>query len=83
MNRELVLDIAERAGRTFLQFYFGAWMLAAGLLNTDFDQPRGDAFDHLFTMDNFKAGIVGVALTIAMGLGTSRFGNKDTASVIE
>lgn len=82
MNRELLLDIAERAGRTFLQFYFGAWMLAAGLLDTNFDIPNASAYDLLFTMTNLKAGIVGLALTVAMGLGTAKIHNTDTASVI-
>ena len=82
MTKELIRDSLERAGKTFIQFYIGAWMLAAGLLGTDLNVPNTAAFDLLFTLDNVKAGVVGVALSIATSVGSSRIGDSDNASLV-
>lgn len=73
---EFILDALERAGRTFLQFYLGAWVLASGFLNTNFDVPNQSSFDLLFTMSNLKAGVVGVALAIATAVGVNPLKSK-------
>lgn len=65
-------DLAERAGRTFLQGYFAVWL---GL--------KGADFDTLFTVDNLKAGVVALALSVAMSLGAGAKGNPNSASLIK
>ena len=64
-------DAAERAARTFLQGYLGAWL------------ATGADFDGLASTDNLKVGVVAVALSVAMSMGLKKVGpNKNSASVI-
>lgn len=79
---EFIKDVAERAGKTFLQFYLGTWMLTSGFLDTKIDQHSA-SFDLLFTVTNLKAGVVGVALSVATSIGTKQIGDKNSASLIE
>ena len=84
MNRLplFVRDAAERLAKTFMQFYFGFWLLTAGLLNTTADiGGSAGAFDTLFTVDNLKAGVVGMALSLATSVASKPFGNKEDASL--
>jgi hypothetical protein len=71
MGTNFLKDTTERAVRTFLQAYFGAWI------------ATGADFDGLANQDNLKVGAVAVALSIAMALGLKKVGpNKDSASVV-
>jgi hypothetical protein len=71
MNIQFIKETAERAGRTFLQAYLAFWLVV------------GSDFDSLFTLDNLKAGVVAVALSVAMSLGLKNVGpNKDSAGSI-
>lgn len=63
-------DVAERAGRTFLQGYLAAWVLA------------GAGYTDLFTVSNVQYGAVAVAFSVAMSLGATKLGNKNSASVL-
>jgi len=66
-----IMKAAERAVRTFLQGYFAFWVV------TD------TSYDNLFTVDNFKAGVVAMAASIAMSLGLKNVGpDKDSPSII-
>lgn len=67
-----VKDTAERAARTFLQAYLTLWIVVGG---TDFDA--------LFTVENLKAGVVGIGLSVAMAVGAKQTGNPDDASYFE
>lgn len=83
MSTSFVKKTAERMGKTFLQFFFGAWMLKAGLLGTELAQPGIASFDLLFTVDNAKAGVVGLALSLATSLGTKNIGpDPDSPSMV-
>lgn len=71
MSQQFIKEVAERAGRTFLQAYLSIWLVA------------GATFDELVDVDNLKAGVVAVALSIAMSLGLKKVGpNKDSASAV-
>lgn len=83
MNINFVKRLAERAAKTFGEFYLGSWVLAAGLLDTNFDVPNASAYDLLFTTDNAKAGVVGLALSVFTSLGSSRIGKEDDPSLVE
>lgn len=64
-------DTAERAARTFLQGYLGAWL------------ATGADFDGLIDSSNLKIGVVAVALSVAMSMGLKKVGkNKESASVL-
>lgn len=65
-----VAKTAERAVKTFLQFYLGYWLFLSG---------AAADFDHLFTQANVEAGVVGLALSVATSLGTKNLG-PDTNS---
>lgn len=80
--QRFVLDAGERAGKTFLQLYLASWALAAGFLNTNSDVPDNSTFNLLFTMDNVKAGVVGVAFSIFMSVGSKQNGANDSASLL-
>ncbi len=68
---EFIKDTAERAARTFIQGYLGAWI------------ATGADFDGLIDMENLKVGAVAVALSIAMSMGLKKVGtNKDSGSVL-
>jgi len=71
MSTKFLKDTAERAGRTFLQAYLGAWV------------ATGANPDDLAKADNLKIGIAAVALSVAMAMGLKRVGpNKDSASIV-
>lgn len=71
MSTTFAKDAAERAARTFLQGYLGAWL------------ATGADFDGLVSTDNLKVGVVAVALSVAMSMGLKKVGpNKNSASVI-
>lgn len=71
MTTKFIKDIAERAGKTFLQAYLGAWV------------ATGANPDDLAKADNLKIGVAAVALSIAMSLGLKKVGpNKDSASIV-
>lgn len=63
-------DVAERAVKVFLFAYFARWFEA------------GREFDVLFTRDNFEAGVIGLAASLAWNLGAKNIGDKDSASVL-
>ena len=65
------MDALERAGRTFGQAYLAAWVAYGGA-----------AYDELFTVDNLKAGVVGLALSFAVSLGAKKRGADDSASLL-
>jgi hypothetical protein len=82
-SKVFVEKTAERMGKTFVQFYLGFWMLSMGLLNTTAEVAGPGAFDSLFTIDNAKAGVVGVALSLATSIGTKGFGpDKESPSLV-
>lgn len=71
MTTSFVRDTAERAARTFLQGYLGAWL------------ATGADFDGLVSTDNLKVGVVAVALSVAMSMGLRKVGpNKNSGSVL-
>lgn len=80
-DSEFLEDAAERAIKTFGQFYLGYWLF----LNPGVEGVvTPDAFDTLFTADNLKAGVVGLALSAVFSLGSKKFGkNKDSASLVK
>lgn len=69
-TRRWLLDSLERAGRTFLQAALGAWV------------ALGAEFDHLFTRNNLEAGVVGLALSLAVSVGAKTRGAPDSASLL-
>jgi hypothetical protein len=71
MSSPFSKDVLERAVRTFLQGWLGAWL------------ATGADFDGLVSTDNLKVGVVAVALSIAMSMGLKNVGkNKNSASII-
>lgn len=71
MTTSFVRDTVERAARTFLQGYLGAWL------------ATGADFDGLISTDNLKVGVVAVALSVAMSMGLKKVGpNKNSGSVL-
>ena len=65
-------DVAERAIKVFAFAYMSAWWVA------------GKSFDVLFTQTNVEAGVVGLALSVAVniGIGRTNIGDKDSASIL-
>jgi hypothetical protein len=64
-------EAAERAARTFVQAYLSIWLVT------------GADFDGLTNPDNLKAGVVAVAMSVAMSMGLKKAGpNKDSASAV-
>ncbi len=81
--QKFVAKTAERMAKTFVQFYLGYWFLTLGLLNTAAAVAGPGAFDTLFTVDNVKAGVVGLALSLATSIGTKGLGpDKDSPSMV-
>lgn len=71
MSITFVKDTVERAARTFVQAYLSVWLVT------------GADFDGLTDADNLKAGVVAVALSVAMSMGLQKVGpNKQSGSVI-
>lgn len=71
MSMQFIKDTVERAARTFLQAYLSLWLI------------NGADFEGLKDADNLKAGVVAVALSVAMSLGLKKVGpNKQSGSVI-
>lgn len=71
MSIGFIKDTAERAIRTFLQAYLSVWLVT------------GADFDGLADAENLKAGVVAVALSVAMSMGLKKVGaNKDSGSVL-
>ena len=71
MDISFIKDAVERAAKTFVQAYLGVWM------------ATGADFDGLTSTDNLKAGVVAVALSVAMSMGLKKVGpNKNSASVV-
>lgn len=71
MNSKFLADTAERAAKTFIQAYLGAWVVA------------GSNFDALVDMNNVKIGVVAVAASVAMAMGLKNVGsNKDSGSIL-
>lgn len=73
MNWRFVADVGERAGRSFIQGFFGLWLA---------NPSKPVDFDTLFTTENLKAGIVMAVLSIAMALLGKGVNNPDSASVL-
>lgn len=69
-TKRWLLDTGERAGRTFLQAYFAVWL------------ALGAGYETLFTLENLKGGVVGVALSVAMSVGAKKTGADDSASLL-
>lgn len=71
---EFLKKTAERAVKTFFQFYLGSWLFLSG--------DAAD-FDHLFTQENVEAGVVGLALSLVTSIGSRQIGNtKDDPSLV-
>lgn len=73
LNKRFLADLGERAGRSFLQGFFGLWLA---------NPTEPIEFDTLFTMANLKAGVVMAALSIGMALASKPVNNKDSASLL-
>jgi hypothetical protein len=70
-TKRWLADALERSGRTFVQAYLACW-LAAGSAD----------YDELFTITNLKAGVVGLALSLAVSVGAKKRGADDSASLL-
>lgn len=71
-TRKFLLDVAERAAKVFVYAYLACWV-----------GTGGTQFDTLFTEDNLEAGVVGLALSLAVSLGIARHvGAENTASLL-
>lgn len=71
MDSSFVKETVERAVRTFLQAYIAVWV------------ATGADFDGLIDSGNLKAGVVAVALSVAMSMGLKNVGpNKGSASAV-
>ena len=78
-NSKYMTELAERAVKTFGQFYLAYWLF----LNPDGGGISPEMFDTLFTTQNLKAGVVGLALSVATSLGSKPFGDKNSASLVD
>jgi hypothetical protein len=79
-TKKFLKDLAERAGKTFVQGYLAFWLLTSGLGDTPAEVPTASGFDTLFTMDNVKAGAVALALSVASSVLTKRVGPDSTSA---
>jgi hypothetical protein len=70
-TKRFIADLAERAGKVFIYAYLASWV------------SRGVEYDTLFTQDNAEAGVVGLALSLAVSVGIARHvGSNDSASLL-
>lgn len=82
-SKKFVVETLERASKTFLQAYMLAWTVKAGILDIGISVPSNASYDVLFTWDNVKAGVVGVALSLATSVGSKPIGaDKDGPSIL-
>lgn len=81
-TRKFLLDLLERAGKTFIQTYLATWVLLSAI-GEGVGAGNADAFDTLFTLNNVKAGVVGVALSFATSIGSRQIGRNDSASAVD
>jgi hypothetical protein len=79
LNKVWWLSVAERMAKTFYQAYLAYWILVAGLASGVADNSNASAFDLLFTWNNVKAGIVGVALSFVTSVATTHVGPDDNS----
>ena len=70
-------DAIERAAKTFFQAYAAAWVAVSAATGSALD------FDTLFTLDNVKAGVVGVAISFFMSMGSTLRGDRNNASLVQ
>ena len=77
-SRAWLKDAAERASKTFFQAYIAFWLVASQMA-----ENQADMFDTLFTADNVKAGVVGVALSFGTSGVSKLRGNAESASLVE
>jgi hypothetical protein len=63
-----VKETADRLIKSFGQGYLAAWLIS------------GRTFDTLFTVDNLKAGVVLVALSLATAVGLKQVGSDQSTS---
>jgi len=71
MNKQFLLDTAERMGRTFFQGYLGAAAIT------------GFNFDSLADLENVQIGVAAAVLSFAMAMGLKNVGpEKDSGSVL-
>lgn len=71
---DFIQKTAERAVKTFTQFYLGSWLFLSG---------EAADFEHLFTQENVEAGIVGLALSLVTSIGSRQIGKtKDDPSLV-
>ena len=70
-TKRFIADTAERAIKVFCYGAFGSWV------------SRGMDYDTLFTRNNWEAGVVALAASVAVSLGIARrVGAKDSASLL-
>ncbi len=69
--RRWALDTAERAAMTFAQAYLAVWVAVGGA-----------TYNTLFTVNNVQAGVVGLALAVAVAVGAKQIGASDSASLL-
>lgn len=74
ITEEYISDVAERGFKTFAQFYFGSWIYLSG---------KAVEYDTLFTWVNVKAGVVGLALSLATSIGSKPITSPDSASLVK
>jgi hypothetical protein len=61
-------ETADRLIKSFAQGYLASWLIS------------GRTFDTLFTVDNLKAGVVLVALSLATAAGLKQLGTDQSTS---
>lgn len=66
-----IKQTAERAVKTFVQAWLGAWVVA------------GSDFDAITNQDNLKVAVVAVVASLAMSFGLKKVGpDKDSPSIV-
>lgn len=72
ITREWLRQTAERAVRTFLQAWLGAWLVIESV-----------TLEQLFDTDIVTVGVVAAVGSVLCSLGAKRIGDADSASFIE